>query len=51
VDAVGHGSDRATVQVVLHVVEGRVEELEVFAREGVAVSLADLTDLTDITVS
>ena len=51
VDAVGHRLDRATVQVVLHVVEGRAHELEVFAGEGVAVSLADLTHLTDTWVS
>lgn len=39
------------VQVVLHVGLGRVHELEVFAGEGVAVSLADVPDPTDVSVS
>ncbi len=39
------------VQVVLHVVRGRIDELEVFVEEGVAVPLAGLTGLSDTTVS
>lgn len=38
-------------EVVLHVLQGSVGELEVFAGEGVAVSLSDVTGLTDITVT
>lgn len=38
-------------QVVLHVFQGRVGELEVFAGEGVAVSLSEVTDLTDVSVT
>ncbi len=38
-------------QVVLHVLQGRVRELEVFAGEGVAVSLKDVLDLSDVTVT
>ena len=41
----------STVQVALHVIRGRIYELEVFAGEGIAVSLAGLTDLTDVTVA
>ena len=52
VDAVAHAPDLlADVQVVLHVIQGRINELEVFAgEEGVAVPLANLSDLTDVTV-
>src|SRR4028118_902887 len=47
VDGFGQAPDVATVQVALHVIRGRIHELEVFAGEGIAVSLASLTDLTD----
>ena len=39
------------VQVVLHVGLGRVHELEVYAGDGVPVSLADVPDPTDVSVS
>lgn len=51
VDARGDVADPPSVRVVLHVVQGRVHELEFFAGEGVAVPLAGLTHLTDLTVS
>jgi hypothetical protein len=51
VNAFGHARDLPDVQVVLHVIQGRVYELEVFAgEEGVAVPLASLSDLADVTV-
>ncbi|RBY80358.1 hypothetical protein DQ239_04710 [Blastococcus sp. TF02-09] len=51
VNGFGHTPDLLDVQVVLHVIQGRVYELEVFAgEEGVAVSLASLSDLADVTV-
>ena len=51
VEALGRGLNQATVQVILHVVDGRIDELEVFAGEGVPVSLSDATDLIDITLA
>jgi hypothetical protein len=51
VDGFGQAPDVPTVQVALHVIRGRIYELEVFAGEGIAVSLASLTDLTDVTVA
>ncbi|MCZ2836569.1 hypothetical protein [Modestobacter sp. VKM Ac-2985] len=39
------------VHVVLHVVAGLIAELELFAGEGVAVSVAELADPTGITVA
>ena len=51
VDAFSHAAALDDVQVVLHVVQGRIYELEVFAGEGVSVRLASLADLTDITVA
>ncbi len=51
VDAVGRGPSPTTAQVVLHVVEGSIHELEVFAGEGVAVPLHEVTELTDVTVA
>ena len=51
VDGLGQAPDMPTVQVALHVIRGRIYELEVFAGEGIAVSLASLTDLTDVTVA
>ena len=51
VTATGDAADLPCVQVVLHVVRGRIEELEVFVGEGVAVPLAGLTGLVDTTVS
>jgi hypothetical protein len=51
VDAFGHATDLPTVRVVLHVIQERIYELEVFAGEGVAVSLGSLADLTDVTVA
>ncbi len=51
VDAVGRDANRATAQVVLHVVEGRIHELEVCAGEGAAVRLDEVTELTDVTVA
>ena len=51
VDAFGRGANQATAQVILHVADGRIHELEVFAGEGVAVSLGDVTDLTHITLA
>lgn len=47
------GSPVGPVDVVLHVIDGHVGELEVFAvhgGEGVAISLADLGELTDVSV-
>ncbi|WP_141242927.1 hypothetical protein [Geodermatophilus obscurus] len=54
VEATGRRPEQQFVNVVLHVTHGRVGELEVFdAVEGVgvAVTLSDLTDLTEPTVS
>ncbi|MCZ2819231.1 hypothetical protein O2V63_02680 [Modestobacter sp. VKM Ac-2977] len=51
VDARSRAPGFPDVHVVLHVVQGRVEELELFAGEGVAVPLADLADPTDVTVA
>jgi hypothetical protein len=45
VSSSGRGPD-GHVSVVLHVVEGRLYELEMFAGEGVAVDPASLTALT-----
>ena len=39
------------VSVVVHVVRGRLHELEVFAGEGVSVPLNALTGLTDVEVT
>lgn len=39
------------VHVVLHVVAGLIAELELFAGEGIAVSVAELADPTGITVA
>lgn len=39
-----------SARVTLHVMHGRLVELEIFAGEGVTVSLSDLTDLDDVTV-
>lgn len=50
VDARSRTPRSPDVHVVLHVVQGLIEELELFAGEGVAVSPADLADPTDITV-
>ena len=41
----GQGPD-SDVSVVLHVLEGRLYELEIFAGEGVAVDAASVTALT-----
>ncbi len=38
------------VQVVLHVVEGRLHELELFVDEGATVSLPAPSDLRDVRV-
>jgi hypothetical protein len=46
VTAIGGGA-----QVTVHVFQGRVGELEVFAGDGVAVSLSDVTYLADVTVA
>jgi hypothetical protein len=51
VEAVGHTADLADVQFVLHVVGGRVHELEVNAGEGVAGPLAALINPTAISVA
>ncbi|MCZ2850437.1 hypothetical protein [Modestobacter sp. VKM Ac-2978] len=51
VDARSRAPGLTDVHVVLHVVQGRVEELELFAGEGIAVPLADLADPTDVTVA
>ena len=51
VDAVASGPHVAAAQLVLHVVEGRIHELEAFVEEGIAVPLDELTDLTDVTVA
>jgi hypothetical protein len=51
VDALGDAADVPSVQVVLHVFQGRIHELEVFAGEGVTVPLASLTGLTETTVA
>jgi hypothetical protein len=53
VEASGTGAAGERVEVVLHVVLGRVQELEVFDSfrgQGVAVALVDITDLAGITV-
>ena len=53
VAAMGGSAATEHVSVVLHVLAGRVRELEVFdgkGGEGVAVELARLTGLTEITV-
>jgi hypothetical protein len=51
VNALGRATDLPDVQVVLHVIQGRVYELEVFAgEEGVEVPLDSLSDLADVTV-
>lgn len=50
VTAVGRGPTAERTDVVLHVMHGRVCELEVFAGEGVAVPPAALTDLINISV-
>ncbi len=47
VTADGRGPNGEVVAVALHVVSGRIEELEVFAGEGVAVPLHSITDLTE----
>jgi hypothetical protein len=47
VDAAGHRPEQQRVNVVLHVMDGQVGELEVFDTaqgEGAAVPLSDLTD-------
>jgi hypothetical protein len=51
VEASSSGPAGERVQVVLHVIRGRLEELEVFVGEGVAVLLADVPDPTDVSVS
>jgi hypothetical protein len=51
VEASSSGPAGERVQVVLHVIRGRIEELEVFVEEGIAVPLAGLPDPTDVTVS
>jgi hypothetical protein len=51
VEGLGNAAELPSVQVVLHVAQGRIHELEVFAGEGVAVPLASLTGLTEITVA
>lgn len=40
-----------SAQVTLHVMHGRLVEMEIFHGEGVAVSLSDVTDLVDVTVA
>jgi hypothetical protein len=52
-EASGTGAAGERVAVVLHVVLGRIQELEVydtFGGAGVAVALIDITDLAEITV-
>ena len=46
VEATGAGAEQQLVSVVLHVVQGLVHELEVFADDEAALSVADLTDMT-----
>ncbi len=45
------GSGPGTVSVVVHVVQGRLHELEVFAGEGVVVPLDALPGPTDVEVT
>ena len=47
VEATGHCPEGQSVSVVLHVVEGRVHELEVFAEAEGGLRAADVTDVTD----
>jgi hypothetical protein len=47
VAAEGRGPAGEGVTVTLHVVSGRIEEMEVFAGEGVAVPISGITDLTE----
>ena len=47
VAAEGRGPEDEAVAVVLHVVSGSIEELEVFAGEGVAVPVSGISDLTE----
>jgi hypothetical protein len=47
VAAEGRGPAGEAVAVALHVVSGRIEELQVFAGQGVAVPVSGITDLTE----
>ena len=47
VEATGHGPEGRSVSIVLHVVEGRVHELELFAEAEGALRAADVTDVND----
>ena len=54
VEATGSGPEKQTVEVVLHVFNGRVGELEIFDSvngEGAAIPLTGLHGLTEPTVS
>ena len=47
VEATGHGPEGQSVSIVLHVVEGRVHELEVFAEAEGALRAPDVADVID----
>ena len=51
VEAFGRATELPIPQVVLHVVQGRIYELEVFAGEGIAVPLPSPTHLTKVSVA
>ena len=46
-EATGHGPEGQPVSVVLHVVEGREHELEVFPQAEGALRAAEVTDVMD----
>ncbi|WP_176445366.1 hypothetical protein [Blastococcus mobilis] len=45
--ASARGPGHEVVTLALHIVSGYIEELEVFAGEGIAVPLSGITDLTE----
>ncbi|SNR29429.1 hypothetical protein SAMN06272737_10257 [Blastococcus mobilis] len=47
VAASARGPGHEVVTLALHIVSGYIEELEVFAGEGIAVPLSGITDLTE----